>query len=87
MNPALVELVGTTFFVGVIAFVGTPLAIAAALFVAIFVGGPVSGGHFNPAVTLWSYLSGKTSAATAGLYVVAQIVGAIAVVLLKTQFA
>ncbi len=87
MNPAIVEFLGATFFIGVIAFVGTPLAIAGALFVAIFLGGPISGGHFNPAVTLWSYLSGKTGGATAVSYVIAQTLAAVAVVFLKKQIA
>jgi aquaporin Z len=87
MNAVLVEFLGTTVFVGVIAFVGTPLAIAAALFVAILLGGPISGGHFNPAVTLWSYLSGTTPMQTAALYGVAQVLAATTVVGLKRWLA
>jgi aquaporin Z len=42
----------------------------------------VSGGHFNPAVTLAAFLDKRIDAKNAGGYVVAQIVGAIAASLL-----
>jgi len=44
--------------------------------VLIGVLGPLSGAHFNPAVTLVMALRRQLSAADAGLYVVAQICGA-----------
>ena len=36
-----------------------PLAIGATLMVMIFAGGHVSGGHYNPAVTLAVFLRGR----------------------------
>ena len=48
----LVEFLGTLFFLYVILATGNALAIGLALAVAIMVGGKISGGHFNPAVTV-----------------------------------
>ena len=51
--------------------------VGAALAALIVTLGPVSGAHFNPAVTLVDTLLGGTSARMAVAYVVAQIVGAV----------
>ncbi len=50
-------------------------AAAAVLAVIIRLGSKVSGSHYNPAVTLGLFLSKKIDAATAGLYIIAQIAG------------
>jgi len=86
----LVELMGTYFLVLTIALsVGTflgnvntagslaPLAIGAVLSVMIFAGGHISGGHFNPAVTLAVYLSGrkKIDLKTSVMYAAVQFLG------------
>ncbi len=47
------------------------------LLAAIMIGGAVSGGHFNPAVTLAAVLDRRMSAFTGATYVVAQIAGGI----------
>ena len=79
MNAILTEFMGTSLLLAVISYIGTPIAIGAALFVAVLVGGPISGGHFNPAVTLWAYLSRKITSDKAGLYVLAQLAAAVMV--------
>jgi aquaporin Z len=38
-----------------------PLAIGAALMVFVYAGGHISGGHYNPAVSLAAYLRGRLS--------------------------
>ena len=83
MNAILTEFVGTGLLLAVISYIGTPIAIGFALFVAALFGGPVSGGHFNPAVTLWAYLSHKIGGEKASLYVVAQLAAAVLVFLSK----
>ena len=85
MHPALLEYIGTTVFLSSIAFVGTPLVIAGTLFAVIFVLGKLTGGHVNPAVTLWALLSGKLGQSKAILYVAAQLAAAVTVYLLKTR--
>ena len=52
MNKYLVEFLGTLFFLYVILATGNALAIGAALAIAILVGGAISGGNFNPAVSV-----------------------------------
>ena len=54
-----------------------PLAIGSVLAVMIFAGGHISGGHYNPAVTLGVLLRGKTDIATAAGYWLVQAVGAV----------
>ena len=53
------------------------LATGAALFVLITLFAPVSGAHFNPAVTLVSLLQRAIAPPTAARYIVAQLIGAI----------
>ena len=53
------------------------LAHGLALAVLVSAFGPVSGGHFNPAVTFGVWITGRIEAARAGLYVVAQLLGAV----------
>ena len=54
-----------------------PFAFGFGLLAAIFAFGHVSGGHFNPAVTVAMVLDGRTSPADAVGYVIAQVIGAI----------
>ncbi|MEQ1782811.1 MAG: MIP/aquaporin family protein [Hyphomonadaceae bacterium] len=61
-----------------VALLGNTLATAAMLYVLIATLGPVSGAHFNPAVTLVMTLRGETTPRDAFLYIVLQIVGCIA---------
>jgi glycerol uptake facilitator-like aquaporin len=61
-----------------IALLGNTLATGAGLVVLITVFGPISGAHFNPAVTLVALLRRDIKAQQALLYAVAQIVGAVA---------
>jgi aquaporin Z len=55
-----------------------PFAFGLGLMAAIGVAGPVSGGHFNPAVTLAALFDGRLRWLDAAGYVVAQVVGALA---------
>ena len=61
MNKYLVEFVGTLFFLYVILATNNAIAIGIALAIAIMVGGSISGGMFNPAVTLMMAAAGKLS--------------------------
>ena len=65
-----------------LALLANSLATGAALFVLITILGPISGAHFNPAVTLVMRLKQKISTSDAALYVIAQIAGGIAGVLI-----
>lgn len=50
-----------------------PIAIGSILAVMIYAGGHVSGGHYNPAVSLAAYLRGKLETADLGIYWIAQL--------------
>jgi len=78
MNKILVEFLGTFFFLYVILATGSPLAIGAALAIAILFGGKVSGGNFNPAVSVMMYAAGKLHKNDVLPYVIAQIAGGLA---------
>ena len=60
-----------------VALLGNTLATGAMLFVLITMLGPVSGAHFNPAVTLVMRLRGEMTTGAALAYVPAQLVGGI----------
>ena len=96
--PAVVaEAVGTFlfFFVGAGSVVVTTIAgpngpglvgvaLSHGLVLAVLVSalGPVSGGHFNPAVSFGLWVAGKIEPMRAAAFVVAQLVGAVAAGLL-----
>tara|TARA_B100000424_G_C22749502_1_gene405065 strand:+ start:44 stop:322 length:279 start_codon:yes stop_codon:yes gene_type:complete len=75
MNKYLVEFMGTLLLVYVILVLKTPVAIGAALTVAILLGGKISGGNFNPVVTLVMTVSGKADKKHLIPYVLAQSAG------------
>jgi glycerol uptake facilitator-like aquaporin len=60
-----------------LALLGNTLATGAILFVLISQFAPISGAHFNPAVTLIAGLRGEIGRRAGGLYVAAQLIGAI----------
>jgi len=77
----LTELAGTFVFLTVISISGNagqfaPLAIGLALAAMVYMGGHISGAHYNPAVTFSLLLRGVIPPATLGLYWVAQLVAA-----------
>jgi glycerol uptake facilitator-like aquaporin len=78
MNKILVEFLGTLFFLYVIIATGNALAIGAALAIAIMIGGPISGGNFNPAVTIMMAVSGKEPMSDVIPYILAQVAGGLA---------
>ena len=65
-----------------ISLLANAAATAAALYVLIVLLAPVSGAHFNPAVTLVLWLRRELRAREALAYVLVQVAGAIAGVLL-----
>jgi aquaporin Z len=84
MNKYIAEFIGTFFLVLTVGCTGigagagviAPLAIGAALMVMVFAGGHISGGHYNPAVTLGVLIRGKVKPADAVPYWIAQFVAA-----------
>jgi aquaporin Z len=84
MNKYITEFIGTFFLVltiGCCVFFGgagivAPLAIGSVLMVMIYAGGHISGGHYNPAVTLGVWVRGRCATKDVIPYWVAQLLGA-----------
>lgn len=79
MREYIVEYLGTVFFLYVVIVTGNAFAIGAALAMAIYLGGPISGGHFNPAVTFLMVLAGKAPMNVLAPYLIAQLFAALTV--------
>ena len=75
MNKFVVEFLGTLFFLYVILATGEALPIGLALAIAMMVGGKISGGNFNPAVSVMMAAAGKLPINDLLPYVVAQVSG------------
>lgn len=80
----IVELIGTFFLVLTIACTSllegdgviAPLAIGSILMVMVYAGGHISGGHYNPAVSLAAAIRGALKWTQFIPYAVSQIIGA-----------
>jgi aquaporin Z len=80
-----VEFIGTFFLVltvgmtviepgaGIIA----PIAIGSALMIMVYAGGHISGGHYNPAVTLAVWMRGRCAGKDVPGYMIAQVIGGV----------
>ncbi len=60
-----------------------PIAIGMTLMALIYSMGYMSGAHFNPAVTIGIWFRGRMDTKDAGIYIVAQLVGAAAAALVS----
>jgi aquaporin Z len=82
MKKYIVEFIGTFFLVFTVGIAVrtaapfAPFAIGSILMVMIFAGGHISGGHFNPAVTLAAFLRGRCEKKDLIPYWVAQLAAA-----------
>jgi aquaporin Z len=61
-----------------IGFAGVALAFGLAVLTAAYSFGPISGGHFNPAVSIGLWMGGRFPVAQVPGYIVAQLAGAVA---------
>lgn len=81
MNKYITELIGTFFLVLSISLAVSTgqalagIAIGATLMVMIYMGGHISGAHYNPAVTVAVYLRGAMPASDIAPYMGAQVIG------------
>ena len=84
LKKCFVEFIGTFFFCFTIlscvliapSSALTPVIIGLALAILVYAGGPISGGHYNPAVSLGIYLIGRMGSKKTLLYIIFQIFGA-----------
>ncbi|NBT46984.1 MAG: hypothetical protein EBT07_04080 [Actinobacteria bacterium] len=80
MLDYIVEFLGTFIFLSVIIATGQPILISMALLLVILLGAGISGGHFNPAVSVMFWANGALSNAGLAGYIVAQILGGLGAV-------
>ncbi len=95
MKKYLTEFIGTFFLVLTVGMTVidpggagnlAPLAIGTALMIMVYAGGHVSGGHYNPAVTLAVWLRGRLPASDVGPYWGSQIAGSVAAAAITLLF-
>ena len=84
INRLVTEFIGTFIFLGVIMATLNdgniaPFAIGLALSIVILFGGKISGGHFNPAVSIMMLFRQKSDFTYAECigYIIAQVLGGI----------
>jgi len=87
MLKYLTEFLGTFFFLAVILMATkeksqlnniAPLAIGLALITVIYFGGNISGGHFNPAVSIMMVVNKSLPLCDLLPYIIAQVLGGLA---------
>src|SRR5687768_5546880 len=90
MKNYIIEFIGTFFLVLVIGLAGNseigagamaPVAIGSVLMVMVYMGGHLSGAHYNPAITIAVLLRGKIQKNDAVMYILFQIMGGLAAAL------
>jgi aquaporin Z len=92
MTSYVTEAIGTFFLVLTIGLcvnlgaVPAPLAIGAALMVMVYAGGHVSGGHYNPAVSLAAWVRGALGTKDLVPYWASQFAGAVLAAFLVYKF-
>ncbi len=77
MRELLIEFIGTFFLVLIVALTGNPLAIGAILIAMVYMGGYISGAHYNPAVTLAVWMNKGIKTELALKYVGVQLLAGI----------
>ena len=75
MLSYIVEFLGTFLFLSVIIATGQPFLIALALLVVLLFAGKISGGYFNPAISLMFWAKGNLSSIDTVWYMIAQFLG------------
>ena len=91
---AFVEFVGAFVFFYVIRTASTfgnvaPLAVGLTLTAIIFFGGAITGGHYNPAVTIMEYVAGddkRMDGEHSIVYVISQLLGAVLAVYVQREW-
>lgn len=76
MKRYAMEFVGTFFLTVAISLIANPIAIGLMLMAMIYVGGHISGAHFNPAISFVCFMQKRLDLVNMAKYAIAQIIGA-----------
>lgn len=71
------EFVGTFFLTVAISLIGNPITIGLMLMAMIYVGGHISGAHFNPAISFACFIQNRIKIDEMFMYIAAQSLGAV----------
>jgi aquaporin Z len=74
MKKYLIEFIGTFFLVTTIGLTGNPLAIGIMLTILVYMGGHISGAHYNPAVTISIFCKKLIEGKEAINYIITQLI-------------
>jgi glycerol uptake facilitator-like aquaporin len=77
LHKCIIEFIGTFLFLYVIIATGNPYAIGLILTCIILIGGKISGGNYNPAVSVMMTLANKLNATEMISYIFSQLMGAV----------
>lgn len=69
------ECLGTIVFISSILIFNNAWMIGLVLAIVIYIAGPITGGHFNPAVTITMYAKKAIKMNDAIFYIISQVVG------------
>ena len=75
LKKYMMEGVGAMFWLFAYALIGGPFAVAGMVTVLIYLGSPISGGHFNPAMSLAMWIRGKLNKCDLIWYMIFQLLG------------
>jgi len=76
-NKLIIEFIGTFFLCLIAILASNPLPVAAVLCAMIYMGGNISGAHYNPAVSLAIFLRKKLTAKRLLGYIAVQLLAAL----------
>jgi aquaporin Z len=75
ISKYLVEFLGTCLFLFTFLRFPNPVMISLSLLLVMFAGSKVSGGHFNPVVSIVKHVKGDLKFEDMILYVIVQVLG------------
>lgn len=84
--PVIAEFIGCFIFFLIILQQSQPIPIAVGLLAVIYAFGSISGGHFNPAVTIMMGVKEEKMSNKYYFYIIAQILGGLCAVMFHKYY-
>ena len=86
-HVVIMELLGSFVFTLAIVLSNNPLTVGLVLMAMVYIGGHISGGHYNPAISLASWVQRGLSNEGLLSYLAAQVLGAVLAVMVAGRIA